>query len=112
MKIDKGLMAGSTPLMLLSMLAEGDKYGYEIIQELSARSDQTFQLKEGTLYPILHSLEKSGEVISYTGPSTSGKPRKYYRLTKQGEAALRERREQWKNFCGMVNAVVFGTAHA
>ena len=56
MPIDKALMAGSTTLLVLSLLAEGEKYGYQMIAELARRSDNTFQLKEDTLYPILHAL--------------------------------------------------------
>ena len=57
-KADKNLLSGSTTLLVLSLLSSGDKYGYEMIAELEARSDHTFTLKEGTLYPILHTLEK------------------------------------------------------
>ena len=56
MKIDKTLMSGSTTLLILSLLASGEMYGYEIISELSARSDKTFELKEGALYTLLHNL--------------------------------------------------------
>ncbi len=64
-KADKNLLSGSTTLLVLSLLSSGDKYGYEMIAELEARSDHTFTLKEGTLYPILHTLEKDGAVKSY-----------------------------------------------
>ena len=57
MKIDKGLIGGSTILLILSLLAEKDFYGYEIIKTLEDRSDHTFQFKEGSLYPVLHKLE-------------------------------------------------------
>ena len=66
MKIEKSLLSGSTPLLVLSLLKDGDKYGYEMIEELAKRSDDTFQLKEGTLYPLLHTLEKEKFVTSYT----------------------------------------------
>ena len=65
MKADKNLLSGSTTLLVLSLLAAGDKYGYEMIAELEAKSDDTFTLKEGTLYPILHGLENDGAVNSY-----------------------------------------------
>ena len=57
MKIDKSLMAGSTTLLVLSLLSREEMYGYQMITELDRRSDHTFELKEGTLYPILHGLE-------------------------------------------------------
>ena len=65
MKIEKSLLSGSTPLLVLSLLKDGDKYGYEMVTELALRSDDTFQLKEGTLYPLLHTLEKNKFVTSY-----------------------------------------------
>ena len=57
-KADKNLLSGSTTLLVLSLLSSGDKYGYEMIAELEARSDHTFQLMEGSLYTILHTREK------------------------------------------------------
>lgn len=58
MKADKSLLSGSTTLLVLSLLSGEDKYGYQMIAELEAKSDNTFSMKEGTLYPILHTLEK------------------------------------------------------
>ena len=83
MKIDKSLLSGSTTLLVLSLLAEGEKYGYQMIQELAAKSDNTFQMKEGTLYPILHGLERDGcvEVLERVA---DGRTRRYYRLTGKG----------------------------
>ena len=69
---DKTLLSGSTTLLVLSLLSEGDKYGYEMIAELDRRSDHTFALKEGTLYPILHTLEKDGAVKSYEKEAPTG----------------------------------------
>ena len=112
MQIDKGLLGGSTTLLLLSLLSESDKYGYEIIRELDQRSDQTFQLKEGTLYPILHKLENSGYVKSYSGTGHTGKKRKYYQITKNGVRQLAEEKEKWKVFSVSVNKVLDGECHA
>ena len=70
MKFDKGLIAGSSTLLVLTLLESGDMYGYQMIEELSRRSNDAFQFQEGTLYPILHGLEK-GEVserLSAAGP--------------------------------------------
>ena len=64
MKIDKSLMTGSTTLLILSLLAREEMYGYQMITELARRSDRTFELKEGTLYPILHALEAEGLVTA------------------------------------------------
>lgn len=106
MKIEKSLLSGSTPMLILSLLKDGDKYGYEMIEELAKRSDDTFQLKEGTLYPLLHSLEKEGLVKSYTKEAPSGRERKYYRLTPSGGSYLDSKEKEWKLFCEKVNTVL------
>ena len=72
MAVDKGLVGGSTVLMLLSLLAEKDCYGYEIIKEISARSQNVFQFKEGTLYPVLHRMESQNLVKSYRAKTENG----------------------------------------
>lgn len=106
MKIEKSLLSGSTPLLILALLKDGDKYGYEMIEELAKRSDDTFLLKEGTLYPLLHSLEKEGFVKSYTKVAPSGRERKYYQLTRSGRAQLEHKEKEWKLFSEKVNAVI------
>lgn len=70
MKFDKGLMAGSSTLLVLSLLESGDMYGYQMIEELARRSNDTFQMKEGTLYPILHALEQGqvSDLLPTGGP--------------------------------------------
>ena len=106
MKIEKSLLSGSTPLLVLSLLKDGDKYGYEMIEELAKRSDDTFQLKEGTLYPLLHTLEKERFVTSYTKQTPGGRERKYYRLTDSGRKQLEYKEEEWRVFSEKVNAVL------
>ncbi len=112
MKIDKGLIGGSTLLLLLSLLEETDRYGYEIIKELEERSDKTFQFKEGTLYPVLHKLENQGFVQSYIAKGETGKERKYYQITPKGKKQLVEEKKQWKVFSLSVNKVIGGDIHA
>lgn len=112
MKVDKSLLSGSTTLLVLSLLKGGDMYGYEMIAELSRRSDQTFELKEGTLYPILHGLEQDKCVRSYEREAPTGRVRKYYHITKKGWKRLEEKQEEWRFFTEKVNGVVFGEAAA
>lgn len=109
MKIEKSLLSGSTPLLVLSLLKDGDKYGYEMADELAKRSDHTFELKEGTLYPLLHTLEKNGFVSSYIKEGPGGRERKYYRLTEEGRRQLEEKAKEWKLFSEKVNAVIGAT---
>lgn len=106
MKIEKSLLSGSTPMLVLSLLRDGDKYGYEMIEELAKRSDDTFQMKEGTLYPLLHSLEKEKFIRSYAKIAPSGRERKYYTLTRNGKAQLEHKEQEWRLFSQAVNAVL------
>ena len=106
MKIEKSLLSGSTPLLVLSLLKDGDKYGYEMVTELAKRSDDTFQLKEGTLYPLLHTLEKNKFVTAYLPAAPGGRERKYYRLTSLGREQLEYKEKEWKLFSEKVNAVL------
>lgn len=112
MKFDKSLMTGSTTLLLLSLLGGGDKYGYQMIRELEAKSDRTFLLKEGTIYPILHALEKSGIVRSHTDDAGSGRIRRYYGITAKGVKLLTEKKEEWNAFSTTVNRVIGGAGYA
>ena len=106
MKIEKSLLSGSTPLLVLSLLKDGDKYGYEMVTELARRSDDTFLLKEGTLYPLLHTLEKNKLVTSYLQAAPGGRERKYYRLTRLGREQLEYKEKEWKLFSEKVNTVL------
>ena len=113
MKIDKSLMSGSTTLLLvLSLLAREEMYGYQMITELARRSDHAFELKEGTLYPILHALEAERLVTVREKEAETGRVRKYYRITKKGMKALEEKKEEWRLFTKKVNDMVCGTSPA
>lgn len=110
--MDKGLVGGSSMLLVLSLLCQKDMYGYEIIRELAEQSDSTFQYKEGTLYPVLHKLENKGFVTSYREKALQGKERKYYSITATGQAQLAEETKQWQVFSNAVNKVVYGKGGA
>ena len=106
MKIEKSLLSGSTPMLILSLLKDSDKYGYEMVETLAKRSDDTFALKEGTLYPLLHALEKEKFVESYSKTAPNGRERKYYRLTRSGREQLEYKEKEWQLFSAKVNAVL------
>lgn len=108
MKIDRSLLAGSTSLLLLRLLAEEDLYGYQMIERLRARSDDTFTLKAGTLYPLLHTLETTGWVTSYDRAADGARVRRYYHLTDAGHARLQEKCAEWETFSDAVNRVLRG----
>lgn len=106
MKIDKSLLSGSTTLLILSLLQEQDQYGYQMIAALAARSEEVFQMKEGTLYPALHALENRGCVVSYEKEGPSGRQRKYYHITHKGLALLAEKEAEWRAFSKAVGQVL------
>ena len=95
-----------TELLLLTLLEGEDMYGYQIISELEKRSEHVFEMKEGTLYPVLHSLWKSGVVECYEAEAPSGRKRKYYHITRKGRDILRLEREKWKTYARGVEAVL------
>lgn len=106
MKIRKELSKGSTSLLVLSVLEQEDMYGYQIIKELETKSKEIFCLKEGTLYPILHALEKDGFLTSYWQDSPNARSRKYYKITENGKKELSEQKEEWNLFSTAVNQVI------
>lgn len=110
MELEKSLVSGSMALLVLKLLEDGDKYGYQMIEELKRRSNDTFHLKAGTLYPLLHSLEEKGLVTAHEGEAAAGKPRRYYHLTKEGGAALREKEASWNAYAHAVGRVLKGDA--
>ena len=95
-----------THLLILSLLAGEDMYGYQMITELARRSQNVFSMKEGTLYPVLHGLEKQGYVEAYQQAAESGRMRKYYRITRSGRTCLAEEKQSWEVYEGAVNAVL------
>ena len=99
-------------LLILSLLASRDMYGYEMIVELARRSERVFEMKEGTLYPVLHALEKERYVEAYEQTAPTGRVRKYYRLTQKGHGCLADERETWEKYAGAVNAVLHAEAFA
>ena len=99
-----------TQLLVLSLLADEDMYGYQMIVELARRSDHTFEMKEGTLYPVLHGLEKDGYVEAYQQEALTGRMRKYYHLTRKGGAMLKTEKEAWESYSGAINAVLHSSA--
>lgn len=95
-----------TQLLILSLLSGEDMYGYQIITELARRSDHTFEMREGTLYPVLHGLWKEGTVECYESEAPTGRMRKYYHITKRGREALKAETEEWRTYARGVEAVL------
>lgn len=93
--LTKELVAASTEPLILSLLSEGESYGYALIQEVKRRSGDKIEWTDGMLYPVLHRMEREGWIESRWGKSENGRKRKYYFLKKDGKKALQEQREQW-----------------
>ena len=107
-KTDRTAAPGGTAMLVLALLSTGELYGYQIIEELERRSEQVFRLQEGTLYPLLHSLEKDGLVTARNAQAPNGRARRYYRITTAGQRALEEREREWRVYAGAVHAVLAG----
>ena len=105
MNVDKSLISGSTTMLLLKLLAEKDMYGYEMIEVLRERSENVFELKAGTLYPLLHSLEAKGLLNKYE-KEAGNKVRKYYSITKHGRKILDEKKSEWEIYSRAVANVL------
>ena len=95
--VSKNLMAASTKPLILAILARGEIYGYQIIQNVIDISGGTLEWSEGMLYPVLHRMEKENLIRSQWRVSESGRRRKYYRLTELGQEELEKERKQWMN---------------
>ena len=105
MVVSKNLVSGSMTMLLLKLLSEQDMYGYEMISVLRERSENVFELKAGTLYPLLHSLEEKNLLESYEQEAL-GKVRKYYSITKAGRKLLREKETEWREYSQAVTGVL------
>lgn len=105
MAVDKSLISGSMSMLILRLLSEKDMYGYEMIDTLRKRSENVFELKAGTLYPLLHSLEDKNYLTSYE-QEVLGKVRKYYRLTKEGRRFLEKKQAEWEQYTKAVTNVL------
>lgn len=104
--MDKRYMALGTSLLVLKLLEQEDMYGYQIIRELESRSQNVFSLQEGTLYPVLHTLEQQGAVTSFQRTADNGRIRKYYTLTTSGRKLLTEKEQEWATYETAVNQVL------
>ena len=99
---------GSLEYCVLSMLANRERYGFELVQNLADVDGMV--TSEGTIYPLLTRLRRDGAVETFWLESTSGPPRRYYRITPKGQAALETFREEWKRFRSAVDQLLEGGA--
>ncbi|MBA3313628.1 MAG: PadR family transcriptional regulator [Planctomycetota bacterium] len=115
--MDPKLFPGAIELLVLEILSEGPSYGYEVTQTVLSRSAGRFELKEGSLYPALHKLERA-KMLTAFWQEAEGRRRKYYKLTAAGRKALAARKTAWREFAAGLEGVLgasprrAGTSHA
>ena len=95
-KISSDLLRGHTDTIILKLLSDGDKYGYEISKLIRTNSCGEYELKEATMYSSLKRLESDGSITSYWGDETQGGRRRYYRVTERGKKVYSENKDNWE----------------
>ena len=109
--MNKELVGASTTVLILGVLARGQSWGYDIVRQINEEAGGKFTWQEGTVYPVLHKLEKQGLVRSRWQQAAGDRPRKYYMLTRTGHEALDAGRQQWELFHELVLRLA-GVKHA
>jgi PadR family transcriptional regulator PadR len=94
-KLSSDLLRGHTDTIILRLLIEGDKYGYEITKLVSERSENQYELNEATMYSSMKRLEKDGHIVAYWGDESQGGRRRYYRITPSGRAVYKSNKQNW-----------------
>jgi DNA-binding PadR family transcriptional regulator len=112
MRIRKELVAASAEPIILALLAQGESYGYAIIQEIKQRSGNRLQWTDGMLYPVLHRMERKGWVKSRWVESETGRRRKYYSLKHDGKKANAAHRAEWVGVHTLLAGMWKGKQHA
>ena len=102
------MLKGHLDMIVLAALAAGPAHGYAVIEEIRRRSRQAFDLPEGTIYPALHRLEQAGLLSSRWVTAESGRRRRVYALTRQGERALARHRDTWRQFSDAIRGLLDG----
>jgi PadR family transcriptional regulator PadR len=100
------LLKGSSESLLLCLITRKPMYGYQIIKELETKSQGYFQFKEGTLYPALHRLEKSGLITGNWEMLENGRKRRYYHITEKGARLMEEKITQWQDFLNAMYLII------
>ena len=103
---DREFLTGTVGVLILSLLSERAMYGYEIVQEADRRSAQQFRMKEGTIYPALHQMERAGLLKAAWRDSDTGRARKYYSLTAKGRRQADSKRKQWESISAAMRAIL------
>jgi transcriptional regulator len=105
--MDSRLLWGIVEMLVLDVVSRGPNYGYEISQQVTAQSTGYLDLKEGSLYPALHRLERQG-LLEASWQDADGRRRKYYKLTSAGKKAHAAKTTEWTRFVAGVSGVLGG----
>ncbi len=106
--MESELLRGNTPTLVLAALADGPQHGYAIAQEINKRTDNSLRFKQGTLYPVLHTLEREGLVAGQWQHGAGERPRLVYAITEAGRAELARRVEVWQTFAKAMDTMIGG----
>lgn len=104
--MDTELLKGTLSLLILSLLSRKTMYGYEIAATVHRDTEGAFTWREGSLYPNLHKLEQGGLILGEWEEKETGRKRRYYRITKKGREALREKVQAWRELCQAVGRIL------
>lgn len=96
--IKSDIIRGHLETVILKLIIEQDRYGYEISNTIKERTENQFEIKEATLYSVVKRLEERDLIESYVGNLTHGKKRRYYRITTLGRMYYKEKISEWKEF--------------
>ncbi len=106
MAVSQEMMKGTVVPIMLKLLAEKEMYGYEIIKVVNERTNDALAWKEGTIYPWLHRLEQDGLIAGTWHDSAEGRKRKYYAITRKGQAELAHKVEEWRALASAVSVLL------
>lgn len=104
-------MSGVPELLLLQLLGQREMYGYELVRSIREQTGDAISLGEGVIYPVLHSLEKSG-ALRARRKAVGGRTRVYYTLTAKGRRRLEQLADDWRRIQGGIAAAMGDVAHA
>jgi PadR family transcriptional regulator PadR len=107
--ISSDIIRGHLDAIILRLISEKDRYGYEISKEIASRTNDEFQIKEATLYAVFQRLEKKELIASYLGSVTFGGRRRYYHITGPGKAFLKEEIENWHSAREIIDIFMEGS---
>jgi transcriptional regulator len=111
MEFSKRLVGSTSSTLILAVINEKDRHGYEIVQRVNELSNGLFEWREGTVYPALHRLENEGLIVGEWRAAETGHQRRVYRLTREGKGELQRQEREWTAFSTAVNRVL-GDCHA